>query len=101
MILLTAGAGGKTGWANPCAFVRQVREVFGGPVILAGGVADDTALQAAEVLGCDLAYMGTRFIASQESLAAEGYKRMIVDSGMESIKTNPTASRPKDEGQYA
>jgi nitronate monooxygenase len=85
LILLAAGAGGQTGWANPFAFVRQVREVFDGPVVLAGGVADGTALYAAEVLGCDLAYMGTRFIASRESLAAEGYKRMIVDSGMDDI----------------
>lgn len=85
LILLTAGAGGQTGWANPFAFVRQVREVFDGPVVLAGGVADGTALYAVEVLGCDLAYMGTRFIASKESMVAEGYKRMIVDSGMDDI----------------
>ena len=86
LILLTAGAGGQTGWANPLAFVRQVREMFDGPVVLAGGVADGIALYAAEVLGSDLAYMGTRFIATQESMAAEGYKRMIVDSGLDDIK---------------
>ena len=85
LILLTAGAGGQTGWANPFAFVRQVREVFDGPIVLAGGVADGTALYAAEVLGCDLAYMGTRFIATQESMAAEGYKHMIVNSGMDEV----------------
>ncbi len=72
LILLTAGAGGQTGWANPLAFVRAVRSVFDGPVVLAGGVADGVALRAAIVLGCDLAYMGTRFIATKQSLAAPG-----------------------------
>ena len=86
LILLTAGAGGQTGWANPFAFVRQVREIFAGPVVLAGGVADGTALYAAEVLGCNLAYMGTRFIATQESMAPEAYKQMIVGTNMDGIK---------------
>lgn len=86
LILLTAGAGGQTGWANPFAFVRQVCEVFDGPVVLAGGVADGTALYAAAVLGCDLVYMGTRFIATQESLAPEAYKQMIVGTDMDGIK---------------
>lgn len=85
LILLTAGAGGQTGWANPFAFVRQVREIFDGPVVLAGGVADGTALRAAQVLGCDLAYMGTRFIATQESLAKNRYKDMIVDARLDDI----------------
>ena len=86
LILLTAGAGGQTGWANPFAFVRQVREVFDGPVVLAGGVADGTALYAAEALGCNLAYMGTRFIATQESMAPEAYKHLIVGTNMDGIK---------------
>ena len=85
LVLLTAGAGGQTGWANPLAFVRQVREVFDGPVVLAGGVADGTALYAAEVLGCNLAYMGTRFIATQESMAPEAYKQLIVGTTMDGI----------------
>ena len=85
LILLTAGAGGQTGWANPFAFVRQVREVFDGPVVLAGGVADGTALYAAKVLGCDFAYMGTRFIATRESMAPEAYKQMIVGTNIDGI----------------
>lgn len=85
LVLLTAGAGGQTGWANPFAFVRQVREVFDGPVVLAGGVADGTALYAAEVLGCNLAYMGTRFIATRESMAPEAYKQLIVGTNMDGI----------------
>ncbi|MCH9674073.1 MAG: nitronate monooxygenase [Gammaproteobacteria bacterium] len=86
LILLTAGAGGQTGWANPFAFVRGVRDIYDGPVVMAGGIADARALRAAEVLGCDLAYMGTRFIATSESLAAERYKAMIVNAGLDDIK---------------
>ncbi len=85
LILLTAGAGGQTGWANPFAFVRAVRAMFDGPVVLAGGVTDGTALAAARLLGCDLAYMGTRFIAARESMASEAYRRMLVDSTLDDI----------------
>ncbi|PJK29402.1 NAD(P)H-dependent flavin oxidoreductase [Minwuia thermotolerans] len=86
LILLTGGAGGQTGWANPFAFVRGVRRIFDGPVVLAGGVGDGRGLRAAEVLGCDLAYMGTRFIATAESMAADRYKQMLVESGLDDIK---------------
>ncbi|MCB9946221.1 MAG: nitronate monooxygenase, partial [Rhodospirillaceae bacterium] len=86
LILLTAGAGGQTGWANPFAFVRGVRRLFDGPVVLAGGVGDGQALLAAEALGCDLAYMGTRFIATAESMAKDAYKQMLVASGLDDIK---------------
>ncbi len=85
LVLLTAGAGGQTGWANGFAFVRAVREFYDGIVVLAGGVSDGTALLAAQVLGCDLAYMGTRFIATTESMAAEGYKQMLVDSALDDV----------------
>ena len=85
LILLTAGAGGQTGWANPFAFVRAVRDLFDGPVVLAGGISDGTALRAARVLGCDLAYMGTRFIATAESMAAPAYKQMLVDSRLDDV----------------
>lgn len=86
LILLTAGAGGQTGWANPFAFVRGVRAIFDGPVVLAGGVGDGQALRAAEVLGCDLAYMGTRFIATAESMAKQAYKDMLVSSRLDDVK---------------
>ncbi len=85
LILLTAGAGGQTGWANPFAFVRAVREIYEGPVVLAGGVSDGVALRAAMTLGCDLAYMGTRFIATQESMAVQGYKDMLVNSSLDDV----------------
>ena len=85
LILLTAGAGGQTGWANPFAFVRAVREIYAGPIVMAGGIADARSLQAAIVLGCDLAYMGTRFIATRESMAKESYKDMLVDSSLDDV----------------
>ncbi|MFT4101611.1 MAG: nitronate monooxygenase [Burkholderiaceae bacterium] len=85
LILLTAGAGGQTGWANGLSFARAVREIFDGPIVMAGGVSDGHALWAAEVLGCDLAYMGTKFIATDQSMAADGYKQMLVDSRLDDI----------------
>ncbi len=85
LILLTAGAGGQTGWLNPLAFVRATRRMYEGPIVLAGGISDGAALWAAEVLGCDLAYMGTKFIATNESMAADEYKRMLVESTMDDV----------------
>ncbi|MGO8914527.1 MAG: NAD(P)H-dependent flavin oxidoreductase [Stellaceae bacterium] len=85
LVLLTAGAGGQTGWLNPLVFVRAVRKFFSGPIVLAGGICDGHALFAAEVLGCDLAYMGTKFIATRESMAADRYKEMLVASSADDI----------------
>lgn len=87
LVLLTAGAGGNTGWANPFAFVRAVRRFFAGPLVLAGGVSDGQALFAAQVLGCDLAYMGTRFVATLESMAKPAYKQALVAAEMDDIIT--------------
>lgn len=85
LVLLTAGAGGHTGWLNPFAYVRAVRKMFDGPIALAGGIIDGTALRAAVTLGCDLAYMGTRFIATRESLATADYRDALVRSSMDDI----------------
>jgi nitronate monooxygenase len=85
LVLLTAGAGGQTGWLNPFVFVRAVRAFFDGPIVLAGGISDGHALRAAEALGCDLAYMGTKFIATRESMADARYKAMLVKSSADDI----------------
>ena len=85
LVLLTAGAGGQTGWLNPFVFVRAVRAFFDGPVVLAGGIGDGHALRAAQALGCDLAYMGTKFIATAESMADPRYKEMLVASSADDI----------------
>lgn len=86
LVLLAAGAGGQTGAANPFAYVRAVREFFTGTIVLAGGVSDGTALLAARVLGADLAYMGTPFIATDESLASADYKQALVESSMDDVR---------------
>jgi nitronate monooxygenase len=85
LVLLTAGAGGQTGWLNPFVFVRAVRAFFDGPIVLAGGIGDGHALRAAQALGCDLAYMGTKFIATRESMADARYKEMLVASSADDI----------------
>jgi nitronate monooxygenase len=85
LVLLTAGAGGQTGWLNPFAFVRAVRAFFDGAIVLAGGISDGVALRAAQVLGCDLAYMGTKFIATRESMADPRYKQMLAESSADDI----------------
>ena len=85
LVLLTAGAGGQTGWLNPFVFVRAVRAFFNGPIVLAGGIGDGHALRAAEALGCNLAYMGTKFIATRESMADARYKEMLVGSSADDI----------------
>lgn len=85
LVLLTAGAGGHTGWANPFAFVRAIRDIFEGPIVLAGGLSDGVALKAATVLGCDLGSMGTRFIATHESLASAPYKQMLEQSTLDDV----------------
>ncbi len=85
LVLLTAGAGGQTGWVNPFAFVRAVRKFWHGIVVMAGGMSDGQAIAAAETLGCDLAYMGTKFIATRESLAKDEYKAMLVNSRLDDV----------------
>ena len=85
LVLLTAGAGGQTGWLNPFAFVRAVRAFYQGPIVIAGGISDGVALRAALALGCDLGYMGTRFIAASESMAAPAYKQMLVQASADDI----------------
>jgi nitronate monooxygenase len=85
LVLLTAGAGGQTGWLNPFVFVRAVRASFDGPLVLAGGITDGHALRAAQALGCDLAYMGTKFIATRESMADIRYKELLVTSTADDV----------------
>ena len=79
LILVATGAGGHAGRLNPFAFVQEVREWFGGPLILSGAIATGRAVLAAQVLGADLAYIGSPFIATDEANAVEAYKQGIVD----------------------
>lgn len=86
LVLLTAGAGGQTGWANPFAFTRAVREFYPGPLVLAGGITDGRSILAAEALGADLVYLGTRFIATRESLAEDAYRQALVTSSLDDVR---------------
>jgi nitronate monooxygenase len=80
LVLVAAGAGGHTGQLSGFAFVQEVRQHFEGIVVLGGGISTGRAVRAAEVLGADYAYMGTRFIASSESMAEADYKNMVVEA---------------------
>jgi nitronate monooxygenase len=85
IIAVCAGAGGHAGLLSPFALVKQVREVFSGTIILAGAMSTGADVLAAQAMGADLAYLGTRFIATAESNASPDYKQMVVDSGAEDI----------------
>jgi nitronate monooxygenase len=80
LVLVAAGAGGHTGQLSGFAFVEEVRRYFDGLLILGGGISSGRGVRAAQVLGADFAYMGTRFIASTESMAEPEYKQMVTDS---------------------
>lgn len=85
LVLLSAGAGGHTGWANPFAFARAVRAFWDGPLVLAGGISDGVALWAAVTLGYDLGYLGTKLIATHESGAGEGWTHAVVAGTLDDI----------------
>jgi len=85
VVLVCAGAGGHTGAYSPFSLTADVRSFWDGPLVLAGGIADGRAVRAAEVLGADMVYMGTRFIATHESMVDEAQRRMVVDTPMRDI----------------
>lgn len=89
LILVCAGAGGHAGRLNPFALTNEVRRFYDGPLVLAGSITDGADVLAAQAMGCDAAYLGTRFIATRESMAAEHYKQMIVDCNAEDIVYTP------------
>ncbi|MBY0508684.1 MAG: nitronate monooxygenase family protein [Rhodospirillaceae bacterium] len=89
LILVCAGAGGHAGTASPFALVEEVRKIFKGVIILAGAISTGAHVKAAQAIGADLAYMGTRMIATQEATADAGYKQMIVDSSAADIVYTP------------
>jgi nitronate monooxygenase len=86
LVLLSAGAGGHTGWANPFAFARAVRAFWDGPLVLAGGISDGVALWAAITLGYDLGYLGTKLIATHESGAGEGWRNAVLDGTLDDVQ---------------
>ena len=89
LVLVCAGAGGHAGTLNPFAFVNEVRSFFDGTILLAGALSTGSDILAAQVMGADLAYMGTRFIATEEANAEQAYKDMLIDSGTSDIIYTP------------
>lgn len=85
---VSTGAGGHTGHLSPFAFVSAVRRFFDGLIVVGGGIADGYALAGAIAAGADLAYVGTRFLATHESLAAPAYKQMVVDLGIDDVEVS-------------
>ncbi|MCG1048097.1 nitronate monooxygenase [Mycetohabitans rhizoxinica] len=89
LILVAAGAGGHAGTLSPFALVGEVRKLFDGPLVLSGSIANGASILAAQAMGADLAYIGTRFIATREAHAADAYKQAIVQaSAADIIYTN-------------
>ena len=85
LILVCAGAGGHAGALSPFALLREVKEWFSGTVILSGSIGDGYSVASSLALGADFAYMGTRFIATKEANADQGYKQMLIESAADDI----------------
>lgn len=85
LVLVCSGAGGHTGDYAMMPFIDEVRSFFDGPLIVGGGIGTGRAIKAVETLGADFAYLGTRFLATEESLINDAYRQMVWDSGMEDL----------------
>ena len=89
LIAVAAGAGGHAGPVSPFALIQDIRAWFGGPLLLSGAIATGRAILAAQVMGADLAYIGSAFIATQEARAVDAYKQAIVDGDASHIIGSP------------
>jgi nitronate monooxygenase len=92
IIAVCAGAGGHAGTLSPFALVSEIRGFFDGTILLAGALSTGAHVLAARALGADLAYLGTRFLATAEALIPEAQKRMILDSAAADIVYTPNVS---------
>jgi nitronate monooxygenase len=89
LILLCAGGGGHGGTLNPFAFVAEVRRFFQGPICVSGALTTGHAVAAVQMMGADLAYMGTRFLATHESRADENWKALLVKCSAKDVLYSP------------
>ncbi len=85
LVLVCTGAGGHTGEYALMPFLDEVRSFFDGPIMVGGGISNGRSIRAAETLGVDFAYIGTRFLAAQETLISDAYRQMVWDSKMEDL----------------
>ncbi len=89
LILVCAGAGGHAGRLSPFALLPEVKAFYHGAIVLSGAITGGAAILAAEALGADFAYIGSAFIATDESIAPEGHKQMVADSRAADILYTP------------
>ena len=89
LILVCAGAGGHAGTLSPFALVGEIRKFYAGPIVLSGAITSGSAILAAQAMGADFAYIGTRFIATREANAQEAYKQCLVDSAAVDVVYTP------------
>ena len=102
LILVCAGAGGHAGALSPFALLRETREWYDGTILLSGAISDGYSVASALAMGADLAYVGTRFIATQESEAEDEYKQMLIDSSAKDVVYTCllyTSPSPRDKRQ--
>lgn len=92
LIAIGLGGGGHSGLLSHLTLIEKIRMIFKGPLVMAGGVSTGAGVRAAEVLGADYAYMGTRFIATKEADAPADYKQMLVDSTSEDLVYTPNVT---------
>jgi len=85
LILVAAGAGGHAGNINPMSLIAEVKKIFKKTILLSGCISTGQDIASAMQMGADLAYMGTRFINSEESKAPEEYRKMIIDAGASDV----------------
>ncbi|MFC4274548.1 NAD(P)H-dependent flavin oxidoreductase [Achromobacter aloeverae] len=89
LILVAAGAGGHAGRINPIALINEIRAFYDGPLVLSGCISHGKDILAAQVLGCEFSYIGTPFIATEESLAPERYRDMVVGATVDDVVYTP------------
>ncbi|WP_317928480.1 nitronate monooxygenase family protein [Halioxenophilus sp. WMMB6] len=92
LIAVCAGAGGHAGSYNPFAFISELRAITDKPILASGCISNGASILAAQAAGADLAYMGTRFIAAQESMASDAYRSMMINSEAKDIIYTPKVS---------
>lgn len=89
LVAVASGAGGHTGNLSPFAFISVLRSFFDGIICVGGAIADGAGVAGAVAAGADLVYLGTRFLAAEESMAEPDYKKMVVDSRAEDLVVSP------------
>ncbi|MFJ4131478.1 NAD(P)H-dependent flavin oxidoreductase [Pseudomonas cyclaminis] len=92
LIAIGLGGGGHSGRLSHLTLIEKIRTTFKGPLVMAGGISTGAGVRAAEILGADYAYMGTRFIATKESDAPADYKQMLVESTSQDLVYTPNVT---------